>query len=249
MPSRMRLTVCDGKPRERVCGVHMLEFDSRALTNRDRFVQQFFSVGQIQYGVAVAGNRDSVAAYRQQFTIDVMPRPSRVPEPRQHTVIIRRDGSIMAAQPAELEIVQGDVVSWHTPVSVATGCVIRGTGPDGPFDSSALTRAAIYLHTFYCPGEYCWADANQQTVSGVVIVQQVNHHNPAACQAWKKSLRTGVRIRVRGNDVDPTSLCIAAGQAVLWVIEQASGISVTDARLFAHTGQKRIAQSSPKPGR
>jgi plastocyanin len=206
--------------------------DSRSLHNMDCFAQKFSTPGQVYYRISKAAgsclpvNRDGA------LTIDIKARAGKAQEVSQHNVTVRLNEQQLIAETPSLKIEAGDTVLWNTSDPRLQGFAVQGEGPDGVFDSTAMTRNAVYTHAFGTPGEYKWVDANGSRVSGIISVRSLDLNDSEQCKKWLAALSKGTLILIQGEHVDPERAEILTGQTVFWAVEEASGISITDSRLI-----------------
>lgn len=208
----------------------MEELDSRALRYVNCFVHTFSRPGRVHYDLTTMVGR-WLPIGEQGFTIEVGDADTAAPDGRHHDVVVTRAGERFVANPPALTINAGDRVVWHAPDALTPGFVVHGEGPDGSFDSAALTNRSVYTHAFGQPGEYAWIDANGGRVRGMVEVQAVAPQSQDEFAAWLKSLETPALVRIVGEEASPERVQITQGQSVFWSVEQAPRISITDARL------------------
>jgi plastocyanin len=205
--------------------------DSRALHYIDVFAQKFSTLGLVRYRLTTAaGFCLPVGEDEDTFTIEVEGREEGKQQGRQHNVTIRQEGQRLIADPPHLKIEVGDIVLWHAPDPSTPGFTVRGEGASGTFDSSALNSEALYAHPFSTPGEYEWVDANGGRVSGVIHVQSLDPNNREECERWLAALAKGTLITIKGDEAVPDRVEIITGQTIFWAVENASGITITDAR-------------------
>ena len=208
--------------------------DSRGLRSIDCFAQMFSKAGRASYRLTTTAGSCLPIEEEGAFRIEIKRRPAADHESSQHDVAVRLEGLQLVAEPRNLEIVAGDTVLWNAPDAKVPGFAVQGVGPEGSFDSSAMTRNAVYTHAFGTPGEYQWVDANGGHVSGVVYVRSLDPQDPGECRKWLASLAEGSLILIREDRADHERIEILTGQTVFWAVEGASGISITDARLVQH---------------
>lgn len=223
--------------------------DSRSLRYTDSFAQQFRKSGTIHYNVTTTAGV-CLPIEKDQFVITI--KPSRKSpdgdqeEGNQHMVMVRRHGRALLADPAKLDIEQGDTVMWHTEDPELSGFVVRGEGDGGEFDSSALASYAVYTHAFGLPGDYQWTDAKRGAVSGMVRVRPVKSEDREECDRWAKQISEGVLVTISGNDASPRETEILVGQTVFFAVERAPGITITDRRLLVR-GRAGRGTETPAP--
>jgi plastocyanin len=139
------------------------------------------------------------------------------------------DGHLTASR-AELHIQTGDLVVWSANKSVTFGFRVRGVLGGELIDSASLHTESIFTHAFLRPGNYEWADANGSDLRGhihVAMPDTVRGHD-----AWLDRLHKGTLVHVHGERAEPERVDIVVGQTVVWAIEDAPGVSITDASLI-----------------
>ena len=211
-------------------GVRMTTLDSRRMTYLNCFGQKFSKPGTYRYRITSSStsglDRDA------RFSIDVKPAasPAKI---QQHDVAVRLEGRELVADPPFVSINAGDLVVWNTPDSSIAGYLIEGEGSGLSFSSARLTREAVYTHAFGVPGTYRWRDANGGKLGGTVEVVSGETDSPESARKWLEDLASPTLIRVRGDRATPEKVQILTGQTVAWAIEEAAGISVTDASVVS----------------
>jgi plastocyanin len=211
----------------------MNNLDSRLLRYTDTFVKRFAKPGHVEYRLVIGG-ATLLSVERDSFTIDVNPRRgAEEKRGKQHTVIVRREGRRLVAEPSHLEVEAGDMVLWHAPDPATPGFAVHGRMEQKKerFDSTALSDETIYSHAFGLPGDYHWIDAYGRDLSGVVHVADLDDAKGKAAHRWQKALHAGTTIKISGDHIEPQKVEILVGQTVFWIVEEADGISITDARL------------------
>lgn len=219
-----------------------MTLDSRVLSYLDCYAKKFSRAGRVEYrlmtGVSTCVPEDTA------FTMDVSGRGQG--ESRQHDVEVRYVNRSLTAEPAHLDIQPGDMVLWHAVDSTVPGFTVRGTAPEGDFDSGAMEQEAVYTHAFGSAGTYSWTDANAGDVSGTVEVVDPDGLRQKDCAKWIESLAEGALIHIAGATAKPDRIRILTGQTVFWAVEKAPGISITDKRLLPAVPE---SPSRPKKAR
>ena len=207
----------------------MDSFDSRSLRYVDCYAQRFAEPGTVRYELTTPAG-SCLPLSPDAYIIDVAGAPKR--KGVQHTVVVSHSQGALRPEPDHLEIEAGDTVLWNTPDPTIAGYVVRGDGAGGSFDSSALSREAVYTHAFGTPGTYRWLDAHKGKLSGEVVVETIECRDADELARWHKALATGTLITIRASGARPARVKIVTGQTVFWAVESADGISLTDARLL-----------------
>ncbi len=219
----------------------MNSLDSRFLRLGDCFAQKFSKAGRYKY-IVTAGSGACLSGAEGEYTILVSSargKEKKESGSRQHNVSVRlRDGSLVA-EPARLEVREGDTVLWHTPDAATPGFAVIGEGKEGSFSSGALAVEAVYSHAFGSPGKYQWVDANGSNVHGEIIVEQLEIKQRDDCRKWIDALSKGTLIHVVRGKAEPSKVRILTGQTVMWAVEKAAGISITDSRLVTRADARQ----------
>ncbi|MDP9074056.1 MAG: hypothetical protein M3N98_07765 [Actinomycetota bacterium] len=210
--------------------------DSRFLRQGDCFVHHFSTEGTLRYQLSLLAV--SLAAHdddEPSQTVVVGAGSSTVQ--RQHNVTVRRVDGELVADPAQLEIAKGDLVLWSGDASAVFGFRVRGRFGDEVIDSAALRNGSVYTHAFGLPGHYAWVDANGSGVRGQIDVAAPD---PADFdqERWMRSLEEGTLVTVKGKRATPASVKVRVGQTVVWAVQSAPGVSITDASLLTNNRQK-----------
>lgn len=213
----------------------MTTLDSRALRYLDCFAQTFTTPGRVTYRLlAGTGVWAAIAADDEDvFTITITEgkRKDASAKGAQHDVTVRRSGQRLVAEPPQLTIAAGDIVGWHAPDTATPGFVVIGEGAGGMFNSAALASGAIYTHVFDAPGDYQWGGANDGQTGGIVHVRNVEARTHGDLAEWLETLNNGTLVTIKEGQASPREVQIVVGQTVFFAVEQASGVTVTDARL------------------
>jgi plastocyanin len=207
----------------------MNTLDSRFLRFADCFAQRFSSLGTFHYRVSPLP-ASLVAPGRVEDQLTVVVEEGNAAQ-QQHTVNVSVDSGQLIARPGRLEISAGDIVRWSADNSVTGGFVIQGTIGGQTVNSAAMRNESIFTHAFGLAGDYKWVDANGSDLSGTVRVIRPGE-NDARRERWLASLAEGTLIRVIGERAEPKEVEILVGQTVFWSVENAPGVTVTDANVL-----------------
>jgi len=210
----------------------MNTLDSRFLRLGDCFAHRFSTPGT--FGYALSPLPASLAAHHGEppaLAVIVTAADDAAGAQRQHYVTVSMAGGELRARPAQLRVTAGDLVIWSGDKSVTFAFRVRGRIGDEVIDSASLRTESVFTHAFGLPGTYEWADANGSGLRGQVRVAM-----PAAAashEEWLSRLEQGTLVHVRGERAEPESVDIIVGQTVVWAVEDAPGVSITDATLIA----------------
>jgi len=216
----------------------MTALDSRVIGIGSCFAHRFSSPGTLQYSLsplpsALTTGADRASSYSVTVSADRNDRP-----PRQYVTVRQANGRLVAS-PARLEITAGDIVVWSADRTVPFGFRVRGTIGSNVLDSAALVTESIYTHAFGLAGSFEWADANGSDLRGQVTVAM-----PDAAEGherWLARIGEGALVHVRGVSAEPADLQIVVGQTVVWAVEDAPGVTITDASLIGIGGSAASA--------
>lgn len=207
----------------------MHTLDSRFLALGNCFAHRFSSEGTYSYSLSPLPS--SLAAHEDEPPHrSVVVRPSNGAAQRRHAITVQMIDGSLTATPQHMEIHAGDLVLWAADRSLKTGFRVRGRIGRVTIDSARLRHESVYTHAFLLPGTYDWVDANGSDLAGRVTVlapDQVGRE-----EEWLESLQEGTLVHVRGDRAEPERVEIIVGQTVVWAIEDAPGVTVTDARLL-----------------
>jgi plastocyanin len=145
---------------------------------------------------------------------------------RQHYVTVSAVSGTLRARPAQLQVTAGDLVVWSADKSVTSGFRVRGRIGEQLVDSAALRDESVFTHAFGLPGTYEWADANGSGLTGRVRVAMPPDGTDQ--EEWLSRLEQGTLVHVRGDRAEPSSVDVLVGQTVVWAIQDAPGVSITD---------------------
>jgi plastocyanin len=211
----------------------MNTLDSRFLRLGDCFAHRFSGPGT--FGYALSPIPTSLAAHHgEQPTAQSVIVTARDGDddgrPRQHHVTVTISGGQLRARPAELRVTTGDLVVWSGDRSVTFGFAVRGQIGEVFVNSASLRTESVFTHAFGLPGTYQWADANGSGLRGQVRVGLPEA--AAGHQEWLSRLGEGTLVHVRGDRAEPVSVDILVGQTVVWALEDAPGVTITDTSLI-----------------
>jgi plastocyanin len=212
----------------------MNTLDSRFLRLGNCFAHRFSAPGTFAY--ALSPIPSSLAAHHgeppaQAVIVTARDEDGDMGAQRQHHVNVSTADEGLRARPPEFRVTVGDLVVWSGDKSVTFGFRVRGRIGDDVIDSASLRTESIFTHAFGLPGTYQWADANGSGLHGQVRVAM-----PAAAAGhdeWLARLEQGTLVHVRGERAEPESVDILVGQTVVWAVEDAPGVSITDTTLIA----------------
>jgi plastocyanin len=206
--------------------------DSRFLRLGDCFAHRFSHPGTFRYMVAVLPS--SFAAHHEAesglSTVTVIPS-SGAPQTTHYITVSTRQA--LAANPDRVTVSAGDLVVWSADKSVVFGFRVRGRIDEKIVDSGSMHTESIFTHAFGFAGRYKWHDANGSSLHGEVRVEAGGDDH----EAWLERLKDGVLVHVRGDRAEPESVDITVGQTVVWAIENAPGVTITDGTLLTKVTQ------------
>jgi plastocyanin len=218
----------------------MITLDSRSLRFGDCYAQTFPTAGEIRCVVTAPGAFASPStSHHGILTIRVAESNAKSAKQKHHAVVVRRDGANLVPEPSNLQINAGDIVVWHTQDQSLAGFAVVGEGPKFHLNSMAFTEGAFYTHAFGLPGQYKWIDANSGRVGGVVDVKNPTVIGSQSHAKWLKTLEQPKTFEIAGNRIRPERVSIHVGQTVVWKIDRATGITITDARLVPAAAGKK----------
>ncbi len=208
----------------------MNTLDSRFIRLGNCFAHRFSAGGTFAY--ALSPIPTSLAAHHGERPDQaVIVAAGHGEKQRQHHINVTVADGELTARPAELHVSAGDLVVWSADRSVTFGFRVRGRIEDELVDSASLRTESIFTHAFGLPGSYEWADANGSSLRGQVRVATAD--TAAGHEEWLGRLEQGTLIHVRGDRAEPETVDIVAGQTVVWAVQDAPGVSITDTSLIA----------------
>jgi plastocyanin len=208
--------------------------DSRLLNYGECYAMKFTQCGKAIYRVQPIGGM-CLANKDNFFSILVRESSRKQGNEQQHTITIKRKGTQLYANPEHITIDENDVVLWHTDdPSVNTFAISSDSESEIDFNSARMDQYSVYSHAFGTPGKYCWTDAYGADISGTIEVSSPECTNKESQEKWLNGLGQENLVVINGNKVNPESMQITTGQTVIWAIEKAPGISITDARLLGN---------------
>lgn len=209
----------------------MNTLDSRFIRLGNCFAHRFSAPGMFAYALSplpssLATRHGEPAAQ----AVIVTARDDDTATQRQHNIKVTMTSAGLRARPAELGVTAGDLVVWSGDASVTYGFRVRGRIEDEMIDSASLRTESIFTHAFGLPGTYEWADANGSGLHGQIHVAMPDA--AAGHEEWLSRLEQGTLVHVRGAQAEPESIDILVGQTVVWAVEDAPGVSITDTSLI-----------------
>ena len=209
----------------------MNTLDSRFIRLGNCFAHRFGAPGT--FGYALSPLPSSLVAHHGEApaqAVIVAGRDYDTAAQRQHHVTVSLADGTLRAHPAELRVTAGDLVVWSADRSVTFGFRVRGRIGDEMIDSASLRTESVFTHAFGVPGTYQWADANGSGLHGQVRVAMPD--TGTGQEEWLSRLEQGTLVHVRGERAEPESVDILVGQTVVWAVENAPGVSITDTNLI-----------------
>lgn len=208
----------------------MNTLDSRFLRLGDCFAHRFSVPGTFAYALSPIPTPLAAPPTTQSVTVAARDGGDDESRQRHHQVTVAMSAGQLRAKPAELQVNAGDIVVWSADRSVTFGFAVRGQIGDEFVNSASLRTESIFTHAFGLPGTYEWADANGSGLRGQVQVGMPEAG--ADHQAWLSRLGEGTLVHVRGDRAEPDAVDILVGQTVVWALEGAPGVSITDTSLI-----------------
>jgi plastocyanin len=210
----------------------MSTLDSRLLRTGDCYAHRFSTPGVFRYELSPLPV--SLAVHEDEEPVRVVvvsAATDKAQQQKQHDVVVKQTGNTLMVEPTRIDAVAGDLVVWAGDKSVAQGFRVRGQLGDQVIDSSALRDESIFTHAFGLAGEYEWVDANGSGLGGEIQVSLPDATTFDQDQ-WLATLEQGSLINVKGQRATPRKVEIIVGQTVVWAVEKAPGVSITDRSLL-----------------
>lgn len=197
--------------------------DSASLRHGDCFGLPMLEPGRYSYAILPAFGRH--LAFDYPFEIEVSPAGS----PDQLDIAVGfRDGRLTAT-PAKARIRPGAMVCWSAEDGSVPGFMVVARG--GRFSSDPLSGPSFYSHRFGHDGVYSWIDRHKGAVSGTVTIASPDSCDQRALDKWNKQVQQALVVAI--PDAAKTEHRAVVGQPVIFVIDDAVGISITDERCAA----------------
>jgi len=207
----------------------MTALDSRFIGLGSCFAHRFSTAGTFRYGLSVLPPSLAPQA-EQEPALAVTVTERREERQRKHYVRVSMTAAGLSASPAHAHLSAGDIVIWAADKTVRFGFRVRGMIGDDVLDSGALHTESIYTHAFGLAGSYEWTDANGSGLSGRVTVTMPDAS--LTHEARLEHLQKGTLVHVTGTQAEPASIEIIVGQTVVWAVEDAPGVTITDRTLL-----------------
>jgi plastocyanin len=210
----------------------MNTLDSRSLAIGDCFAVKFTVPGAFRYIMSLGAYAPPTVSRDDGFSITVGAKRDPAASARQYNLLVKKVGSELVPDTAELVIEVGDTVLWHTTDPAAAGFAVAGSGENFAFGSHLLRAEAIYTHAFGSPGTFEWTDPLARRVSGAVVVKPVTAKTDKERRDWFNLLSQGAAFEIRGGQVTPAKVEIVVGQTVYWKVWDGDGLAIVDRRLL-----------------
>ncbi len=208
--------------------------NSQHLTYQDGYVHVFRSPGTYTYRCLILPRDFATSSGGSDYTIEVKDTGRDVGKGTQNEIVMRWDGKTYQPEPAKLAIGVNDFVMWRVESQSAAvpPYSILGASKDAvAFDSRALAQHDVFTHLFMTPGLY------RLSLNGAAVGQiNVRDHREMKVEEYDKQLQNAVLIHVTGGKIDPASADIAAGQTVVWFVEDGNAVTITAAVDTTQTG-------------
>ena len=104
-------------------------------------------------------------------------------------------------------------------------------GGEKSFASDRMAKECVFTQVFGIPGEYRWVDANGSGLSGTITVIAPPIRDEAGFERWRRHTGEGVLVMIDGADAKPADVQVLVGQTLFFAVNNAPGITITDARL------------------
>ncbi len=111
--------------------------------------------------------------------------------------------------------------------AVGTQSTPPGSGSLGPFSASWSASAS------FTGGTVSLAAPDTVSIDNIQINYSLSLTLAAGHEGWLSRLEQGTLVHVRGERAAPESVDILVGQTVVWAVEDAPGVSITDTTLIA----------------
>jgi plastocyanin len=207
----------------------MNALDSRFIRTGDCFAHRFSTAGTFRYALSPLPS-SLVAHSKEPPALTVTVSASSGTDQNSHYVTVSSSGGKLDASPAQIKVAANDLVVWSPNQSVTMGFRVRGRIGDDVVDSGSLYTESIFTHAFGLSGRYEWRDANGSPLTGSVVVAMPDKE--FGQEAWLRLLEEGKLVHVRGDRAEPSEVEIVVGQTVVWAVEDAPGVTITDANLI-----------------
>jgi hypothetical protein len=222
----------------------MFDLDSRLIRFGDSYTQAFPRVGDFSYRVEAPTFPHPPNTYMLHVS-----QPGPNPPALHEELVSLGEGYDLLVRDQDLTVFQHDLVRWHTESFEFPAFRVVGGDVQFQFDSARLTDGAVYTHRFGSEGTYEWVDANGSGIHGTVRVDPpptfltsrfAERHSLEYREArttfmadYQAAVSEAKVVRIHGSTVDPPELVgVAIGQPVVWIIQNAPGITITDRRLM-----------------
>lgn len=201
--------------------------NSRLLTSQDGFLQLFSEADEYQYYLSLAPDGMELS-HENPFRLIVKPGKAKRGSGTQHDLRVHWDEANRRYVPHSeaLEISAHDFVLWHCEHIVGwPPFAVRGKGRKGAFSSSALGPDAAFSHFFLTAGDVRY----QVNGRGNYRIQVADHRKVEKDEYTRRAAEAPI-INIRKGTPVPEHLQIVAGQTVIWIVEEESGVTITSAR-------------------
>ena len=209
----------------------MSDLDSRALRQTNCFGQRFTTLGIAKYQINSLGRAWTLPTGQSELSIEVLAVQS-TDMTGQHHVMVSFSGGQFTADPADVRVGVGSMVTWAAANPSVPPFTVTGAGPGGRFGSAQLSDQSIFTHAFAAAGEFEWVDSGGSGLGGQISVKPVDASTSDKYDAWMKLLKQPTLVHIKdGQILTNRQVSVVVGQTVCWAIEGPQQISITDKRL------------------
>lgn len=199
--------------------------DSASLRHGNGYGHSFAKPGRYRYALVPALGRH--LARMDGFEIEVVKEGVGSGPSQLGIAVSLRDGHL-AATPAKAQVPAGTTVFWtaESP-SVLPYAVIA---EDDSFSSDRLKSRSIFTCLVPHDGICRWIDRHGSGFAGEIRVAGPDASDAAQLAQWQMHLHRPALVTIRGPKVARAQATI--GQSLVFVVEKAPGITITDRRLL-----------------
>jgi hypothetical protein len=197
--------------------------DSASLRYGDCFGMPMQEAGRYAYAILPAFGHH--LAFDYPFEVSVSEKAQKRPPAQLDIMVGFRDGRLTAT-PAKAEVGLGTMICWNAEDETVPGFMV--IAKDRSFASDPLSGPSIYSHRFRHQDDYSWIDRHGGPISGKITIVSPDPCDKRGLERWNRQVQQALLVSI--PDEAGAELRAVVGQPVIFIIDDAAGISITEER-------------------